>query len=173
MGVAAICLTLPNFLCLGVDKHLGHTWRMYRLINMLASWGILLCLFWVDDYYWDFWPITTIQSYTFRLGGSIERAWPGDLTRLNGFLGARTLWIAGSLVYGSSVCRALGISMDFWISGFGGSSGNVRGVRRTNASIAKFMWGWVITGARFKLGHGELVVAVNSETSWEEWILPR
>ena len=99
-----------------------------------------------------FWPITTIHSYTFLLGGSIERAWLGDLTLLNWLLAARTLWLAGFLVYGSPVCRALGISMDFWISGFGGSSGNVRDVRRTNASKVKFMWGWDTTGVRLSRG---------------------
>ena len=150
--VAAICFALPNFLCLGVDKHLCHTWRMYRLINMLPSWGISLCLSWVDDYYWDFRPITTIHSYTFLPWGSIERAWLGDLTLLNWFLAARTLWLAGFLVYGSPVCRALGIYMDFGVSGFDGSTGNVRNVRRSIASNEKFRWGWDINGARLSRG---------------------
>ena len=113
--VAAICFTLPNFLYRGVDKHLCHTWRMYRLINILPSWGISLCLSWVDEYYWDFQPITTIHSYTFLLWGSIERAWLDDLTLLNWFLAARTLCLAGFLVYGSPVCRALGSGF-IWIS---------------------------------------------------------
>ena len=45
-----------------------------------------------------FWPITTIHSYTFLLGGSIERAWLGDLTLLNWLLAAQPLWLAGFLV---------------------------------------------------------------------------
>ena len=139
---SAICFTLPNFLCRAcIDWSICYLFGESHCVY--PGWTIIIEIFW---------PITTIHSYTFLLGGSIERAWLCDVTLLNWLLAARTLWLAGFLVYGSPVCRALGISMDFGISGFNGFSRNVRDVRRTNASKVKLMWGWDTTGVRLSWG---------------------
>ena len=150
--MAAIYFTLPNFLCLGVDKHLCHTWRIYRWTNMPPTWGISLCLSWVDDYYWDFLADhyhTFLYILTWRVHRASMTGWFDTVKLIVGCPTSVARWFSS---YGYPVCRALGISMDFGISGFGGSSGNVRDVRRTNASKVKFMWEWDTTGVRLSRG---------------------
>ena len=67
----------------------------------------------MNDYYGDFWSITSIHSDTFQLGvHRASKSWRFDVIKL--VLGFRTLWLSGSLVYGSPVLELSGF-LNIWL----------------------------------------------------------